>query len=265
MCSSATATSTTIRSSTGRVGSKSCISALKIRLRQLLGEELVVWRDPKLSGNEPFEDTLRERLLKTALLLSVVSPRYVKSESCLKELEAFCQGAAQSGGLRVEDKARLPQSGQDVGASRDVALAAAAVPRRRILRPWTRPTSRAPIAAGARRRAGVPAKDRRPRLRHQGERWRRCAPAKCRRRKRTRKAAASSTSPTPSPRSARTATSCGVNRAARPDSSFHARQHRTTRPVPRVAAAGQLQRASVSCISGELYGATLEGESRSNQ
>jgi len=81
--------------------------ALKIRLRQLLGEELVVWRDPKLSGNEPFEDTLRERLLKTALLLSVVSPRYVKSESCLKELEAFCQGAAQSGGLRVEDKARL--------------------------------------------------------------------------------------------------------------------------------------------------------------
>ena len=81
--------------------------ALKVRLRQLLGEELVVWRDPKLSGNEPFEDTLRERLLKTALLLSVVSPRYVKSESCLKELEAFCLGAAQSGGLRVEDKARL--------------------------------------------------------------------------------------------------------------------------------------------------------------
>lgn len=81
--------------------------ALKVRLRQLLGEELVVWRDPKLGGNEPFEDTLRERLLKTALLLSVVSPRYVKSESCLKELEAFCLGAAQSGGLRVEDKARL--------------------------------------------------------------------------------------------------------------------------------------------------------------
>ena len=81
--------------------------ALTVRLKQLLGEELVVWRDPKLSGNEPFEDTLRERLLKTALLLSVVSPRYIKSESCLKELEAFCLGAAQSGGLRIQDKARL--------------------------------------------------------------------------------------------------------------------------------------------------------------
>jgi hypothetical protein len=81
--------------------------ALKVRLKQLLGEELVVWRDPKLSGNEYFEDTLEKRLLKTALLLSVISPRYVKSESCLKEIEAFCLGAAQSGGLRFQDKARL--------------------------------------------------------------------------------------------------------------------------------------------------------------
>jgi hypothetical protein len=80
---------------------------LEVRLRQLLGEELSVWRDPKLTGNEYFEDSLRNRLLKTALLLSVVSPRYVKSESCIKEVEAFCAGATESAGLRLQDKARL--------------------------------------------------------------------------------------------------------------------------------------------------------------
>jgi hypothetical protein len=81
--------------------------ALEVRLRQLLGEDPDVWRDPALGGNEYFEDTLKEKLLKTALLLSVVSPRYVKSESCLKEVEEFCRGAELSGGIRFQDKARL--------------------------------------------------------------------------------------------------------------------------------------------------------------
>lgn len=80
---------------------------LETRLAQLLGEAPSVWRDAKLTGNEYFDDTIRERLLKTALLLTVVSPRYVKSESCLKEVEAFCSGAAQSGGLRFADRVRL--------------------------------------------------------------------------------------------------------------------------------------------------------------
>lgn len=81
--------------------------ALEVRLGQLLGEEPTVWRDPSLRGNEYFEDTLEKKLFKTALLLSVVSPRYLKSEWCLKEVEAFCRGAEQSGGIRFQDKARL--------------------------------------------------------------------------------------------------------------------------------------------------------------
>lgn len=81
--------------------------ALEVRLRQLLGETPDVWRDPALGGNEYFEDTLRDKLLKTALFLSVITPRYVRSESCLKEVEEFCRGANQSGGLRFQDKARL--------------------------------------------------------------------------------------------------------------------------------------------------------------
>jgi hypothetical protein len=81
--------------------------ALEVRLRQLLGEEPDVWRDPSLRGNEYFEDTLKKKLLKTALLLSVVTPRYLKSEWCRKEVEEFCRGAERTGGVRFQDKARL--------------------------------------------------------------------------------------------------------------------------------------------------------------
>jgi hypothetical protein len=75
---------------------------LKIRLGQLLGEEASIWRDRKLQGNDVFADTLAEKINRAAILVSVLSPRYVKSEWCLKELEEFCrctgQGAAPGGG-----------------------------------------------------------------------------------------------------------------------------------------------------------------------
>ena len=38
--------------------------ALEVRLRQLLGEEAFVWRDPNLTGNEYFEETLEKRLMR---------------------------------------------------------------------------------------------------------------------------------------------------------------------------------------------------------
>jgi len=81
--------------------------ALEVRLRQLLGEEPNVWRDPALSGNEYFTETIKAKLLKTALLLSIVTPRYVRSKSCLQEVEEFCRAAEQTGGIRFQDKARL--------------------------------------------------------------------------------------------------------------------------------------------------------------
>ena len=81
--------------------------ALQVRLRQLLGEDPAVWRDLSLTGNDYLHDTLKNKLLKTALLLSVVSPRYLKSKSCLGEIDEFCRGAELTGGMRFQDKARL--------------------------------------------------------------------------------------------------------------------------------------------------------------
>ncbi len=80
---------------------------LQIRLEQLTGEPVKVWRDRKLQGNDVFADTLVARLSKVALLVAVLSPRYVRSEWCMRELDEFCKGAAACGGLNVGDKSRV--------------------------------------------------------------------------------------------------------------------------------------------------------------
>ncbi len=80
---------------------------LEIRVGQLLGETPKIWRDLKLQGNDYFADTILERLPKIAALVSVLSPRYVQSEWCNRELTEFCRAAEQSGGVRIADKARI--------------------------------------------------------------------------------------------------------------------------------------------------------------
>lgn len=81
--------------------------SLDALIKQILGEEPKIWRDPKLQGNDYFSDTLVDALPKTAALVSIISPRYVKSEWCLKELERFLFGAQASGGIRISDKSRI--------------------------------------------------------------------------------------------------------------------------------------------------------------
>lgn len=80
---------------------------LKIRLEQLTGETARIWRDRKLQGNDIFAETLAARLSKVAILVVVLSPRYIKSEWCLKELGEFCHRDALGGGLVVGDKSRV--------------------------------------------------------------------------------------------------------------------------------------------------------------
>ena len=81
--------------------------ALEIRLAQLMGRPPSLWRDPKLSGNDVFSDRLVQRLPKVALLVCVLSPRYVRSDWCMRELSEFVKATAATGGLRIGDKARV--------------------------------------------------------------------------------------------------------------------------------------------------------------
>jgi hypothetical protein len=81
--------------------------ALEIRVGQLLGKPPHIWRDPKLQGNDFFAETLIERLRRVAVLVAVVSPRYIRSEWTRKELEEFWKAAEGQGGVRIAEKARV--------------------------------------------------------------------------------------------------------------------------------------------------------------
>jgi hypothetical protein len=92
-------------------GSKGWITnlhrALEIRVAQLLGEKPEIWRDPKLTGNDIFENTLVEQLKQVAVLITIISPRYVKSEWTRRELVEFWKAAEAQGGVTFHDKARI--------------------------------------------------------------------------------------------------------------------------------------------------------------
>src|ERR1700682_1322540 len=81
--------------------------ALEVRVAQLLGKQARIWRDPKLQGNDSFSDAVIARLQGVAVLVAVISPRYVKSEWTRKELEEFWKAAKQQGGVRLQDKRRI--------------------------------------------------------------------------------------------------------------------------------------------------------------
>lgn len=72
-----------------------------------LGRDAAIWRDDKLSGNDVFEDEIVNQFKDVALLISILSPRYIYSEWCTREAREFCQQAEQSGGLVVQNKSRV--------------------------------------------------------------------------------------------------------------------------------------------------------------
>lgn len=80
--------------------------SLKAYLSTSLGEKPIIWRDLTLRGNEALTEEISEQLPKTALLVSILSPRYFESPWCLKEIEEFCRIAEEQGGLVIDNKMR---------------------------------------------------------------------------------------------------------------------------------------------------------------
>jgi len=81
--------------------------ALEKRLQVYLGAKPKIWRDPRLQGNDYFADALVDQIPKVAILISVLSPSYIKSEWCRKEMQLFCRIAGSTGGVRLGNKARI--------------------------------------------------------------------------------------------------------------------------------------------------------------
>jgi hypothetical protein len=92
-------------------GAKGWISRLhrllEIRLSQLMGERPNIWRDPTLQGSEIFGETIVRQLSEVKAMVSIVSPRYVKSDWCIREVEEFCKAAQPKGGIRCGHKSRV--------------------------------------------------------------------------------------------------------------------------------------------------------------
>ncbi len=79
-------------------------AVLKTRLSQRLGEPARLWRDDKLRGDDVFGDEIRAQLPRSALLVSILSPRYVRSDWCCAEVDSF---AATIGTTQVRNKTRV--------------------------------------------------------------------------------------------------------------------------------------------------------------
>lgn len=72
-----------------------------------LGGRARIWRDQKLRGNDEFGPEIAENLPNSAVLLSIVSPRYLESEWCIREVNTFCEHASERLGLKVGNKVRV--------------------------------------------------------------------------------------------------------------------------------------------------------------
>jgi hypothetical protein len=61
--------------------------ALHQLLSRFKGGEVRIWRDEKLRGNDVFSAEIMDQFPKTATLVSVLTPRYLKSPWCTKEIQ----------------------------------------------------------------------------------------------------------------------------------------------------------------------------------
>ncbi len=81
--------------------------SLELRLSQLLGYRPVIWRDKHLTGNDQFGNEIIQQLNEIAILVSVHSPRYIKSEWCMREVTEFYKISENNIGAFIGNKCRI--------------------------------------------------------------------------------------------------------------------------------------------------------------
>jgi hypothetical protein len=82
-------------------------TALEAMLSMRLGCKAEIWRDVKLAGNDVFGNEILAQFPRTAVMISVLSPRYISSDWCTREVREFCDAALRSGGVIVQNKSRV--------------------------------------------------------------------------------------------------------------------------------------------------------------
>jgi hypothetical protein len=80
---------------------------LGIRLSQLLGRKPVIWRDLELQGNHIFDKQIVEQFTQVAVMISILTPRYAKSDWCVREVNEFHEACKNNIGFSVNNQARI--------------------------------------------------------------------------------------------------------------------------------------------------------------
>jgi len=80
---------------------------LEVRMEQLSGEKVRIGRLPEDAVSPAIEAELLEHVHQAKAMISVVSPPFVNSAMCQREVEKFWQGAERTGGRYIKDKSRL--------------------------------------------------------------------------------------------------------------------------------------------------------------
>jgi hypothetical protein len=81
--------------------------ALEIRLAQLMGRRPVIWRDPALQGNHIFDQQIVDQFEQVAIMISILTPRYVRSEWCMREATEFYEACKKNVGFSINNQARI--------------------------------------------------------------------------------------------------------------------------------------------------------------
>ena len=84
-------------------------SLLQAVIPQKIGraEDLSIWFDFKLTGNDEFSDTLDSAFRNSALMLTVLTPSYLASKWCPRELNGFVSHPHPRFGPKIGDKNRV--------------------------------------------------------------------------------------------------------------------------------------------------------------
>jgi serine/threonine protein kinase len=80
---------------------------LEVRMEQLSGEKVRIARVPENAISPVIEAELLLHVPQAKAMISVVSPPFVSSPLCRREVEQFWHGAEQTGGRYIKEKSRL--------------------------------------------------------------------------------------------------------------------------------------------------------------
>lgn len=80
---------------------------LEVRMEQLSGDKVRIARLPEDAIAPVIERELLQHIPQAKAMISVVSPPFIRSNLCRREVEQFWHGAEQTGGRYIRDKSRL--------------------------------------------------------------------------------------------------------------------------------------------------------------